>query len=260
MKQYMIRGDRYGRFTPLFIGGQQCPPKHTYGPAVRLCYLVHFVVSGRGEYQVGAKTFSVLPGQAFLIRPGEITTYRADETEPWHYVWVGFEADSKRVQALPYIIENGLLRQAADHLMAQMPFARDQEAYAVAAAWEFLGALLDGVHEEQEESYATLAREIILRDYHTDITVQSIADTLGLDRSYFSNRFKEETGRRPGEFLMEVRMEKALELLKTGKYSVAVVANSVGYTDPFSFSRGFKKYYGVSPTHYAIIDEKEKTT
>ena len=260
MKQYMIRGDRYGRFTPLFIGEQQCPPKHTYGPHVRLCYLAHFVMSGRGEYQVGGKTFSVKSGQAFLIRPGEITTYRADENEPWHYVWVGFEADSKRVQALPYIVENDLLRQAADHLTAQMPFAREHEAYAMAAAWEFIGALMDGVREEPEESYASAAREIILRDYHTDITVQSIADTLGLDRSYFSNRFKEETGRRPGEFLMDVRMEKALELLKTGRYSVTVVANSVGYADPFSFSRGFKKYYGVAPTHYPIIAEKEKNT
>lgn len=258
MKQFMIRGDRYGRFTPLFIGGQQCPPKHTYGPAVRLCYLVHFVVSGKGEYQVGNRIFSVMAGQAFLIRPGEITTYRADESDPWHYVWVGFQAESKRVQALPYVIENERLRRAAEHLLAQMPFGAEQDAYAMAAAWEFLGALLDGVTEEPEESYAETAMELIRRDFRTEITVQSIADTLGLDRSYFSNRFKEETGRRPGEYLMEVRMEKARELLEKGKYSVTVVANSVGYADPFSFSRTFKKFFGVAPSQYKTEKEKAK--
>ena len=83
-----------------------------------------------------------------------------------------------------------------------------------------------------------------------NITVQGIASGLGLDRSYFSNIFKKDTGKSPKQYLISVRMEQALKLLQGGQYPLSVIALSVGYSDIFVFSKAFKNYYVISPINY----------
>lgn len=131
---------------------------------------------------------------------------------------------------------------------------------AIAAIWEVIACLCGDMAQEDDTSYTARAVNMIKKQYMKDVTVQSIADALGLDRSYFSNLFKKETGKSPGRYLTEYRMERALELLRRERYSVSVVAASVGYGDLFSFSRCFKRCYGVPPSRYAEIPSTAGTT
>ena len=62
--------------------------------------------------------------------------------------------------------------------------------------------------------------------------------------------FKEETGKSLQEYLIEFRLRKACELLRTTSYSIGAVACSVGYADPLYFTRLFHKRVGMSPTVY----------
>ena len=81
--------------------------------------------------------------------------------------------------------------------------------------------------------------------------MQSIADGVGLERTYFSSLFKKRTGLSPKQYLLKVRMEQAATFLKEYGYSVSVTALSVGYSDVYIFSKMFKQFYGVSPSKYA---------
>ena len=72
-----------------YCGYQQCSPGHKAGPFIRTSYLIHVVVRGSGIYYYHGKIFPVQAGQAFLIYPGETTTYIADHNTPWEYGWVG---------------------------------------------------------------------------------------------------------------------------------------------------------------------------
>ena len=66
---------------------------------------------------------------------------------------------------------------------------------------------------------------------------------------YISKIFKSETGDTPIRHLINIRLEKAKELLENGyKGSIQEVAASVGYDDAYHFSKLFKKHYGVSPS------------
>ncbi len=249
--QCNIRNDQYSKVIPLYLGSQHCESRHCYGPAVRTYWLLHYVVSGKGYYRVEGKEYTVSSGEAFLIKPGEITQYEADKDDPWYYIWIGFTAELSCLKQLPYVIRKAELKQifsAVDQKKSQDAL---NDMHATAAIWSVLSCICGDMVQEDDTGYTARAINMIKKQYMKDISVQSIADSLGLDRSYFSNLFKKDTGKSPGRYLMDYRMERALELLHRRRYSVSVVAASVGYGDLFSFSRCFKRCYGVPPSHYA---------
>ncbi len=218
-----------------------------------MCWLIHYVISGKGTYFVGNNTFEVHAGQAFIIKPGEVTTYTADENEPWEYVWAGLDIDSDTLSGIPYVIDDIEIGRLFTEIYNRFDFSAENQPFAIARMWEIYGRLLNMAHPEGNNSYIRDALNIIKKQYMQDITIQSIADQLGLDRSYFSNLFKKHTGITPMHFIIRYRMQKALTLLNCNKYSISVIATSVGYSDLFSFSRSFKKFYGVPPQKYKEI-------
>lgn len=84
--------------------------------------------------------------------------------------------------------------------------------------------------------------------------MQQAARELSVNPSYLSHIFKKETGKSFIEFLTDVRLDKAMELLKDVPHGTSVslkivdVSQSVGYADPYYFSRCFKKKFGVVPS------------
>ena len=98
MSQYMFSVFPYENFVDLFLvqyGWEQCEPLHAYGPHVRNNYLFHYVISGRGWVEIRQQDGSTVShhlsgGQGFLICPDLVTTYCADEHDPWCYTWVEF--------------------------------------------------------------------------------------------------------------------------------------------------------------------------
>ena len=79
-----------------FCGMSECEPNHSFGPAVRPNYIVHYILSGKGIYQVGEHRYELQQGQGFLIEPEMVTFYKADEEEPWSYLWVGFAGEQAK--------------------------------------------------------------------------------------------------------------------------------------------------------------------
>ena len=98
--------------------------------------------------------------------------------------------------------------------------------------------------------YIQEALEFIDHNFQNYISVEDIADVCGLNRSYLSSLFKKSLNVSPQEFLLSVRMNKAYELLKKLELSIGDVSRSVGYIDPLTFSKTFKRYSGYSPKQY----------
>lgn len=236
---------------PLFIGGENCKKGHSFGPAVRPHYLLHYVLSGYGQYTVNGKTFNLSEGQAFIIKPGEVTLYKADDQKPWSYVWTAWNTELEVFKTLDYVIDNPELKNIMRNYSDAESIVNLNEYHSAALIWSVAACLAEPKYIfEKTGDYTNRAIGLIEQHYSGNITVQSIADTLSIDRSYFSNLFKKETGLSPKQYLINHRLSKALELLNKGKYSVSVISASVGFSDLFTFSRCFKKHYGVSPSEY----------
>lgn len=95
-----------------------------------------------------------------------------------------------------------------------------------------------------------VVEEFIQNNYHKNITLAEVSNTVSLNYCYLSQLFKEELGKSYSRYLTEIRMGKAVELLKDPLIRISSISEQVGYTSPYHFSRSFKKFYGVSPKKY----------
>lgn len=88
-----------------------------------------------------------------------------------------------------------------------------------------------------------------VQNHYAGVTLRQIAEFMQMNTTYLSYYFKDKTGQRLFDYITEVRLNAGLEILKTDSYlNVAEVAQRVGYTNAISFSRSFKKQFGVSPS------------
>ena len=88
-----------------------------------------------------------------------------------------------------------------------------------------------------------------------ELRIEEMAEAVGLGRTVFYSKIKELVGVSPSDFLRQVRMERALQLVAKSKMSVSEVAYSVGFTDPKYFTKCFKKQTGMTPSEYRDIEK-----
>ena len=87
-----------------------------------------------------------------------------------------------------------------------------------------------------------------------DFGVDVLSNQHHMSRTSFYNKLKALTGQAPADFVRNIRLKHAAELLKEGKYSVTEVAERTGFCDGKYFREVFKKYFNVSPSQYAKGD------
>ncbi|MDF2661042.1 MAG: hypothetical protein K0Q94_3833 [Paenibacillus sp.] len=88
------------------------------------------------------------------------------------------------------------------------------------------------------------------RHYQEDISLESVAERLGMSAGYISKLFKDQTGMNFSEYLNDLRMQKAKELLQSSECKIQEVAERVGYNNVNSFIRMFKKTTGFPPGEF----------
>lgn len=108
------------------------------------------------------------------------------------------------------------------------------------------------VRSGQQLSPAQLDRLIEFVDAHlaTDLSVQDLADVLDLSRFYFSRIFKATTSQSPYQFLLERRMRRSRDLLRSSDLSIAAVAVKCGFRTVTQFEEAFRRNMGVRPVRY----------
>lgn len=94
------------------------------------------------------------------------------------------------------------------------------------------------------------AAEILRAEYAREWTLDELADRLHFNPSYFSTLFKQHFGMGYSDFLNEIRIEQAAQILRKRRVRVGELAQMVGYQNPTYFIKLFRKKYGVTPNEY----------
>ncbi len=243
-KRDMLLSNRHLQdLNPLIAGEEFCAPGHSFGPAVRKYTLIHYVISGKGTLYSRGQAFPVEAGQAFLILPGEVTTYTADLQDPWVYRWIGFNGTlTERFQELPPVFP--ISSRPFRAILPENPDSEVQEYRLCAALFELYSLLFS--KNTSDNPHVRRVKDFIKASYMHTVRVEQIAKELSLDRRYLSRLFKEHTGKSIQQYLTDVRLQEAEQYLRRG-YRVQDAALLAGYPDVSNFSKIYKKYRGRSP-------------
>ena len=109
---------------------------------------------------------------------------------------------------------------------------------------------LENSKEKEAGSIIDRAKEYINENFRRDISLDDVSREVDISPYYFSKLFKQETGKNFIEYLTEIRLKNARELLQDSRLSIKEICAQSGYSDPNYFSRIFKKYEGVTPSEF----------
>ncbi len=230
------------------------------GPIVRGIYLIECCTEGKGSVIINGKEFPFSAGACYALLPGDAVQHT---TDPVHKR-VGFSCALDGVQVGTYLKNVGITSHSPFfpesyyeeirnwlEMMAKHWLCRDAGAQLRlnGCAMGLMGTLLQGKPAPEKGTLVDKAIGFMQTDYHKITNVAEVAEQIGLERTYFSELFKETTGFSPYQYLTKLRIQKACRLLETQNYTMADIAEFVGL-GAHNFSRLFRKEVGITPLKY----------
>lgn len=229
-------------------------------------YAFYYVKDGSGCVTQRQITHKIQAGDGFVIYPNMSVSIKSSYKQTMNVTWVAFSgylverylnrAKLSSYEPLFADTEDRELEGIFDTLLRVSMKMPNRYCKIMAQMYNIFAFLLDHIQDgvrggvSTPESVLIRALDFIDSNYHEDISVEDIADSVGVNRKSLYTVFKNLTNFSPKDYLIYYRMCKATALLKEPELSVESVAVSVGYSDQFHFSKEFKKNVGMSPTVY----------
>ena len=205
-----------------------------------------FPLLGGASCVIAHKVYKVGPGQCILYPAGVEHYCIPDDNSK--YLVTDLDELPEKLQDL-----DNLLISVPPPLQAFFYFAEKQLDYRVNAALEkSMGALVEVLLREldfQPRVDARIARVMAFfeMDLSVSASLKELSSIAGLSLSQFKALFKKETGKTTGEYLRDLRMEKARALLVNTDYPISIIAEMVGYFDASAFTHRFSSHFGFPP-------------
>lgn len=243
------------------IGWEKRLPSSSFGPVRRNYYILHFVVSGKGIYKVNNLVYELSKGDVFVVPPGVITYYQADELDPCEYYWVAFSApeNSSILKEIKIITRKTLVIRPAmfNSIINKIKYLIDLgistpnlELICQGYVYLMFANLISNKNDVKlNEDIALKAKEYMDKNFETPITVEDVKNYVNYDRTYLFRKFKTKYNISPKEYLLNLRMEKASKLLKQN-IPIQNVVTSCGFSDYQTFFVLFKKRFNLTPSQY----------
>lgn len=236
-----------------------------------------FILSGKGKYHIDGEVYGVEAGDLLIFNPGVKHQALVDEESdmPTTEFFVGcsdIQIPGFAYNYLPvpeggyFIHTKGELKTRISRLCSLME--QENQVYLEGRYFMMKALLmqmiLQVVREQCEEvqpsdsyQFASVNKAYVVKriisyfeqHYSEKISLDQIAENMYLSPFYISKIFKSETGDTPIRHLINIRLEKAKQLLEVGHNgSIQEIAAMVGYEDAYHFSKLFKKRYGIPPS------------
>ena len=219
-----------------------------------------FPLRGRSRMFFDGVPYDMEPGKVFHGGPNMPLDKEVLGQSIWDYIVVHYQVHGNTQGTFPYALSHYELSpgynsgikdtlQRMYHIYAtpgNLPALKLKSLFFIILD-EILTCANHQLHNASCELGAEAA-EYMRHHYMEPLTVPELARQYGLSSKQFAYLFQKHTGMSPNKFLIEYRMRRAKELLCTTTFSVAKIAEYVGYSDPYYFSLLFKKRTGLPPS------------
>lgn len=232
-------------------------------------WLMILTVSGHGRFGTGKKDFIANTNDLVLLKPGTPHDYGvASGHAKWELIWAHFTPRPDWLAWLNWPEEApGVTRLSLyDPTLARLIISRFTDAHRLATgplrrrdelamnALEELLLWCDTINPEADgavlDDRIRAATDWLCRNLEKHITLDSLADAVGMSVSRLAHLFRDQMNMPPLQYLEAQRMRRARQLLEVSSLSVKQIASDVGFENPFYFTLRFKKATGVSPTEF----------
>lgn len=227
-------------------------------------YMILYVTKGNLVVMSEGKTYLIQHGQAAFLNCHKPHTYYAKGYVS--FSWIHFDGSNTKEFYDAYIKkEKGILfsnsqtKHIQKSLNAIISKYRNNLDVSEVDNSKIIYDCICGLLFDSEDSNANdttgmritgLAKEYIRKNSEQDLSLNSLAEHVGLSQCHFSRVFKQETGYSPYEYIILVRMNKAKHLLGTTNKTVKEIAFEVGYQSESNFCNAFTSKNGISPKKF----------
>lgn len=227
---------------------------------------IEFVSAGKGTLRINKNSYELHPGIVFCYGPETPHTIETNPDTPLVKHFIDFTGKELVRLIDTTILGKGIplytsrpfrLRNLFENLIeAGNTPSRNRNAQCLLLLKMLILTIDDTAIDTH--SAASLAWQTYLRcRQHIEAhflqieSVEDAASQCNIDKAYLARLFKRFTEESPGKLLVQLKMNKAAELLGNHNMLVKEVAKEVGYIDPYHFSRVFKRVYGIPPETFS---------
>lgn len=229
-----------------------------------------FCVDGRGWYMLKGERFEVGPNEFFVLPQNIEHAYGSMEQDPWSIYWVHFGGSSlpnlnsfqtvkEHFKPTP-VKDNGeaALLYSKIYKSLEMGYSLDNLLFASLCLSQFLSLFL--YNSRHYPTVQTTRNDCVetaigyMQQHITEmLTLRDISTHSNYSVSRFSNLFKQKTGYAPMDYFTLLKIQNACQMLDFTDMSVKEIALTLGFDDPYYFSKRFKQVIGTPPTWYRSL-------
>lgn len=274
------RDEEWG-LTVCSVGYQNIMPNEEYPPMTHNLEYIFTPAKGRviNEYQLlyiaegrgtlttaSAGRYSISEGDIFLIFPGEWHTYSPNPETGWKEYWIGFKGINidSRVSAGFFSKHSPIYKVGYNDTLISLfkeaiQVAKKQEKHfqqLLAGIVNYMLGLAFSIDSNKKLKNSmnlelvNRARAFMQENIETNIEMPEIADHLIISYSSFRHIFKQYTGIAPSQYYINIKIQKAKEMLRSTSASIKEISWYLHFDTPEYFTKIFKKKTGMSPSQF----------
>lgn len=226
-----------------------------------------YCIEGSGWISVDGVRSDIRKNQVYVIPKNIPHTYAASNKNPWTIYWMHFGGEkAERIifnerkstflkPVNPNLLEERIRLFDSIYYSLESEYSASNLEYSGIVLMHFLGSFsfeqqFGWIREIKEIDVSGKAINFMKANFNRKLNLQEIADFCNISVSHFCLVFKKSTSHTPVEYFNNLRIQKSCELLDFTSMSVKTIADSLGFSDAFYFSRVFKKVIGQSPGSY----------
>lgn len=234
----------------------------------RHLYCFIYVLSGYARYQFNDRTIDVKTGNILFLTKGCIYTIIVDSND-YHYIYVDFDIAPQCAAALMPAVYEIRNHDMAEKLFTKMnsQWFHKKPAYLLqckSILYDIFSRIILNwalyVPSTKNEKIRSTVAYMEINYMNNDLTVPILANHARMSEVHFRRLFREIYLITPIQYLTQLRINRAKDLLKGGDYPISRIAEMTGYSSVYYFSQAFKKEIGISPSRFTKEYQGEKST
>jgi|GEM_PF-1024072 len=263
---YYEKETRQNKDLAIVCGGyEKCAPDYEIHQSDSPFFVIKYTIKGAGSFIKNSKKYGLKSGTLSSYGPEDKYRYKGDPKEPMEHIFVIFageealsllEKSTLAAKGVVQVTDPGktlyFIKTIMNNGFKKSNYSQQINCSLLRAVLLEQASMQTNTPSSFSLSYETYKRckKVMDKNFSHIKSINELADSCAINIRYLARLFKRYDKVTPHEYIMRQKTQKAADLLLSSSRTVSEISYSLGFTDPYHFSRVFKRFYGMSPHHY----------